>query len=331
MSYGVQSANAAELRLLERQHTHTDVLKAVSAARAAGFSNLGIDLIFGLPQQELIRWQTSVRRVLELGPDHISAYALSLERGTPFGRWVGRGSLPAPDPDLAADMYEWASDELEAAGYVQYEISNWSRPGRECRHNLQCWRGLPYLGLGAGAHGYASGYRYSNVLGIADYVDCLRPGGGPCQRALGDRVGQARVPSTGTPFPFSPAMIDHHRQSVDDDMGEFMIMGLRLTREGIAANDFGRRFGRDLRAVYAEQILRLVGLGLLEWSEATGSAAFTFTGKQGHQHSEALRLSKRGRQLGNRVFMDFIGSLESRWRSQPVQRPRIGAAASGVG
>ena len=108
---------------------------------------------------------------MNLHPDHISAYALTLEHGTPFGRWSSRGLLPLPDPDLAAEMYEWASDEFELTGYLQYEISNWAKPNRECIHNLQYWRGLPYLGLGAGAHGYAKGYRYSNVLRIKTYIE----------------------------------------------------------------------------------------------------------------------------------------------------------------
>ena len=159
--------------MLERAHDFFDVINSVSWARAAGFDNLNLDLIYGLPEQTLQTWQTTVRRILDLNPDHISAYALTLEHGTPFGRWSKRGLLPLPDPDLAADMYEWASDAFESAGYFQYEISNWAKPNRECVHNLQYWRGLPYLGLGAGAHGYANGYRYSNVLRIKTYIDRL--------------------------------------------------------------------------------------------------------------------------------------------------------------
>src|SRR5215217_7109356 len=170
ISYGVQSANTEELRMLERIHNFFDVSEAVTAARKAGFRNLNLDLIYGLPEQKLSTWQTTVKRILDLHPEQISAYALTLEHGTPFGRWSSRGLLPLPDPDLAAEMYEWLSETLETNGYIQYEISNWAKPGYECRHNLQYWRGLPYLAFGAGAHGYANGYRYSNVLRIKSYI-----------------------------------------------------------------------------------------------------------------------------------------------------------------
>ena len=171
ISFGVQSSNTEELRMLERSHDFFTVIEAVSTARKAGFNNLNLDLIYALPEQTLASWQTTVKRVLELQPDHISAYALTLEHGTPFGRWSQRGLLPLPNPDLAADMYEWAMEFLEENGYVQYEISNWAKDDRRlttdhgqpsfaCKHNLQYWRSLPYLGLGAGAHGYAGGKRY---------------------------------------------------------------------------------------------------------------------------------------------------------------------------
>src|SRR6476620_807688 len=156
ISYGVQSANTEELRMLERAHNFFDVIEAVANSRKAGFDNLNLDLIYGLPEQTLSTWQTTVKRILDLHPEHISAYALTLEHGTPFGRWSSKGLLPLPDPDLAADMYEWVGETLDASGYVQYEISNWAKdvagsgaaqsldphrnPSLACRHNLQYWR-----------------------------------------------------------------------------------------------------------------------------------------------------------------------------------------------
>src|SRR5215207_5311793 len=131
ISYGVQSANMEELRMLERVHNFFDVIEAVTSARKAGFKNLNLDLIYGLPEQTLSTWQTTLKRILDLHPEHISAYALTLEHGTPFGKWSSKGLLPLPDPDLAADMYEWASETLESAGYVQYEISNWAKANAE--------------------------------------------------------------------------------------------------------------------------------------------------------------------------------------------------------
>ena len=310
LSLGVQSANGEELRLLERQHSYRDVLDAVAAARRAGFTNLNLDLIYGLPEQTLETWKTSVKRILDLRPEHVSAYALTLEHGTPFGAWARRGLLPLPDPDLAADMYEWASSELEGAGYSQYEISNWAREGHECRHNLQYWRGLPYLGLGAGAHGYSSGYRYSNVLAIRRYVS----------RMLGEShaavPGEAENPvkDAAIGFPMSPAAADAHLQTEDEDMAEFMIMGLRLTGEGIGAGTFERRFGRMLVDRYPRELPALVDLRLLEWVEPGKGSAIV--GKS--SDDRAIRLTRRGRLLGNQVFMRFLPP-----QSVPIGDPRV--------
>ncbi len=283
ISFGVQSANSEELRMLERAHDFFDVINSVSWARASSFDNLNLDLIYGLPEQTLQTWQTTVTRILDLNPNHISAYALTLEHGTPFGRWSKRGLLPLPDPDLAADMYEWASGVLELAGYLQYEISNWAKPERECIHNLQYWRGLPYLGLGAGAHGYANGYRYSNVLRIKTYIE---------------RMNDVR--DLTFDFPLSPATVNHHRQTQHDNMSEYMMTGLRLTREGIAAPAFRQRFGCELKDVYQKEIDELIHLKLLEWHKETSEVP-----KNG-ETSEVLRLTSRGRLLGNRVFMQFV-------------------------
>lgn len=282
ISFGVQSANREELRMLERAHDFFDVINSVGWAGAAGFDNFNLDLIYGLPEQTVQTWQTTVKRILDLNPNHISAYALTLEHGTPFGRWSKRGLLPLPDPDLAAEMYEWASEFFESAGYVQYEISNWAKPDRECIHNLQYWRGLPYLGFGAGAHGYANSYRYSNVLRIKTYVERVTP-------------LDSHLPNLE--FPFSPATVNHHRQTPRDEMSEYMITGLRLTREGIAVPAFRQRFGCGLKDVYRKEIDELIHLDLLEWHKQTSEAS---------EASEVLRLTPRGRLLGNQVFIRFI-------------------------
>jgi oxygen-independent coproporphyrinogen-3 oxidase len=276
ISYGVQSANTEELRMLERIHTFFDVIEAVTNSRKAGFENLNLDLIYGLPEQTLQTWQTTVQRILDLHPEHISAYALTLEHGTPFGRWSSKGILPLPDPDLAAEMYEWLSETLEAHGYLQYEISNWAKPTHECRHNLQYWRGLPYLAFGAGAHGYANGYRYSNVLRIKTYIERLSN------------------PSTLIPFPLSPATVNHHKQTRNDDMSEFMMTGLRLTQEGVREDEFQTRFGQSMRDVFGSEVDELLKLGLIENPVGTGGRPSTY------------RITQRGRLLGNQVFMRFV-------------------------
>ena len=298
ISFGVQSANAFELKMLERAHNFFDVIEAVTSTRKAGFDNLNLDLIYALPEQTLQTWQTTVQRILDLHPEHISAYALTLEHGTPFGRWSSKGMLPIPDPDLAADMYEWASETLDANGYVQYEISNWAldrgrrtddgigqpsvfgTPSFACLHNLQYWRGLPYLAFGAGAHGYANGYRYSNVLRIKTYIE---------------RMVNSDSRISNIKFPLSPTTVNQHKQTSQDDMSEFMMTGFRLTQEGISENEFQTRFGKSLRDVYQNEIIELLKLGLIESKTSEFS-----------KNSEVLKLTKRGRLLGNQVFMQFV-------------------------
>ncbi|MCC6297773.1 MAG: radical SAM family heme chaperone HemW [Anaerolineales bacterium] len=299
ISFGVQSANMEELRMLERTHNFFDVIEAVTSARKAGFDNLNLDLIYGLPEQSLQTWQTTVKRILDLHPEHISAYALTLEHGTPFGRWASKGLLPLPNPDLAAEMYEWASEIFEANDYQQYEISNWAKPIRNtqyevpssfildnssfaCKHNLQYWRSLPYLAFGAGAHGYANGYRYSNVLRIKTYIERLLH------------------PSSFTlhPFPLSPVTVNRHKQSPRDDMSEFMMTGLRLTREGISSDEFEKRFGEKLQDVFGKEIDELLKLSLLERAESPSPF--------GRGAGVRVRLTPRARLLGNQAFMRFV-------------------------
>jgi len=297
LSFGVQSANTEELRMLERIHDFFTVIEAVSTARKAGFDNLNLDLIYGLPEQTLASWQTTLQRIVDLHPEHISAYALTLEHGTPFGRWSSKGLLPLPDPDLAAEMYEYAEEFLEANGYVHYEISNWALDNRQqtmdnnlssivhgslsfaCKHNLQYWHSLPYLAFGAGAHGYANGYRYSNALRIKTYIERLSQ---PSDFSL-------------LPFPLSPATVNQHKQSLKDDISEYMLNNLRLTNAGVTESDFRLRFGSGLLDVYPKEIEELVKNGLLEIK--TSEVLDT---------PEVYRLTKRGRLLGNQVFVKFL-------------------------
>lgn len=281
ISFGVQSANPSELRMLERAHSYFDVIKAVTWARQAGFDNLSLDLIYGLPQQTLKAWSATVKLVLGLAPEHLSLYALTMEHGTPFGRWSARGLMPMPDPDRAAKMYEWADGMLAQNGFAQYEISNWTRPGRECHHNLQYWRNRPYLGLGAGAHGYAAGVRYSNVLRIKTYIDRLS---NPCEGT-----------KSALEWPLSPAAVNQHRNTRFEDMQETMMTGLRLTREGISDADFRSRFGQDIAEAFPKETTELLRLGLLEWIEKPGDTA-----------ARSLRLTSHARLLGNQVFMRFV-------------------------
>ncbi|HFC11288.1 MAG TPA: radical SAM family heme chaperone HemW, partial [Anaerolineae bacterium] len=139
LSFGVQSAIASELSLLDRQHDFATVIRAVEMARQANFNNFNIDLIYGVPGQTLSSWQQSLDAILALDPPHVSLYCLTIETGTPMHRWLHNGIISAPDPDLAADQFELARDKMAGAGFVHYEISNWAKPNLACEHNLTYW------------------------------------------------------------------------------------------------------------------------------------------------------------------------------------------------
>lgn len=289
ISFGMQSAHPDDLRLLERQHDFFDVVQALQWARRAGFDNLSVDLIFGLPEQSLERWQETLKRAIELNTQHLSLYALTIEHGTPLFRRWSRGMIPLVDDDLAADMYEWAMDTLPQAGYEQYEISNFARRGPggsllASRHNLQYWRNQPYLGFGPGAHGYAAGFRTMNVGGIRPFID----------RCNSDRCNSDRGSSDqpGNAFPCGPATRRAIPVTDREAMQETMMVGLRLTQEGVDAADFMKRFGQSLEEAFGPEIEHLLKIGLLEW-----------TGLPEHRR---LRLTRRGRLVGNQVFMQFV-------------------------
>ena len=286
LSMGMQSADPGDLRVLERIHDFFDVVNAVKWARQAGFENINLDLIFGLPYQTLASWQKTLDLAVGLNPDHLSVYSLILEHGTPMNAWVERGLLTEPDEDLAASMYEWAMERLPLAGYAHYEISNWARRDthgqvKACRHNLQYWYNQPYLGLGAGAHGFAGGVRTANVRAPRAYVE-----------RLADSASQQTNKPTNQPhnpaFPRTPATINATQIDRFTEMQETMMVGLRLVEEGVNLPRFAARFGERAEDVFAKEFGELVEGGLLEVDE------------------DRVRLTSRGRMMGNQVFMQFV-------------------------
>jgi len=182
LSMGAQSFDQRVLDALERVHRPPSVRRAFAVARTAGHTNVNLDLIYGANAETLASWRRTLEETIALRPEHVSAYALTIEPATPLGRKVQAGLVPGPDPDLQADMFDLACDLLGEAGYGHYEVSNWALSGFECRHNLGYWRKRPYLGLGAGAHSYRDGRRWWNVRPPAEYLDVvergLRPVGG---------------------------------------------------------------------------------------------------------------------------------------------------------
>ena len=238
LSIGVQSTNDHELKLFARRHDNDEIVSAMSAARLAGFDNVNLDLIYGIPHQTLDNWQWTLQQTLMLKPDHLSLYALGLEEGTPMYDWVQQGRLPAPDDELAADMYELATQVLGENGFEQYEISNWAKPGLACRHNLQYWHNDPYVGLGPGAHGYADNVRYSTILSPQRYIDAMR------SAPLPHAYEYPRTPATD-----EATMVDRA-----NEISETLIMSLRLTQEGVRWTQFKERFGEDLRDIHGSTI-----------------------------------------------------------------------------
>lgn len=237
ISLGAQSFEPAELRVLERTHTPEQVRATVATCRAHGFDDLNLDLIFGIPGQTLTSWRASLAAALALEPTHLACYGLTYEPGTRLHAQREAGRVRPVDPDLEADMYEAALDTLQAAGFVHYEISNFARPGRECRHNLTYWRNEPYFGVGPSAAGFVDGIRYKNVADTARYAATLRAG---------------RLPER-----------EEERLNAAARARETAMLALRLAA-GIDRRRFARRFGADPAELFAEAVKRHTGDGLLE-------------------------------------------------------------------
>lgn len=319
LSMGLQSAHDGELRLLGRIHTWADFLESWETARNAGFDNINIDLMSALPGQSAETWRDTLKRVIALAPEHISAYSLIVEPGTPFyeeyggmssdiaeygeyadvpeahlARYRGRARIPGETEDRA--MYHDTKRILAEAGYRRYEISNYAKAGRECRHNLGYWTGTEYLGFGLGASSYlcenGQYVRFSVTRDLEEYRDRLAA----CSRAgtsVGTDTGDAGITRNEGEAAKSRLMEDSYRDEENPDqrngalydtpevlteadrMAEFMFLGLRLT-DGVSAEEFRKEFGRELRDVYGKVIDKLKREGLL--AEAGDRVLLTETG-----------------------------------------------------
>jgi oxygen-independent coproporphyrinogen-3 oxidase len=278
ISFGVQSTNAMDLIRLDRIHNNEDSLQAVEFARQAGFDNINMDMIFNYPWQDLSSWQHSLCRAVDLAPQHFSLYSLTIEPGTPFFDWYQRGLIAPQDGDLAADMYESAIKLLAQAGYQHYEISNWAKKDHShdyrCRHNLQYWLNEPYIGVGAGAHGYLGNIRTENTHEIEKYMYSLNENNVKAWK-----------------FPHTPATIKADAVDLATQMRDFMWLGLRLLENGVSMARFLSTFGCSAQDVFKTEIEELLGLGLVEWGDA---------------NQENLKLTHKGNLLANQVFMRFI-------------------------
>ncbi len=320
LSLGLQSADAGELALLGRIHTWEDFLQTYEQARKAGFSNINVDLMSALPGQTADSWERTLRSVLALRPEHISAYSLIIEEGTPFYERYhaddvrrARGDVPEllPSEEEERLMYFRTQELLREAGLYRYEISNYALPGCECRHNIGYWTGVDYVGFGIGASSLLHHIRYRNTEEMVLYLrrygvgaksqGCASIQGSASESRSGSLVSGSAT--RGAPFSgisdieynLSPTNSFDPRLPVrtcepltqKDEIEEFMFLGLRLTA-GVSEAEFERRFGRTVEEVYHPVLQKLIHLQLLQ------------------SENGAIRLTPRGLDLSNQVMAEFL-------------------------
>ncbi len=240
VSIGIQSFNDKYLKLLGRIHTAMEAKDIFSSLREKRFENISIDLIYGYPTQTLSEWKTDLRKCLTLGPEHISAYCLTYEQGTPLVGMMNSGKLKKLSEEEELNMYEHTNDFLGNKGYKHYEISNFAKPGKECQHNTVYWENREYIGIGAGAFSYINGERYCNIKSVKEYISAVK--------------------SKKNLICFSEKLPQEKRAS------EILIMALRMT-SGISKNEFLRKSGCDLTELFGTQLNILTQAGLINFDD----------------------------------------------------------------
>ena len=290
LSIGLQSANDKELKELGRIHNYRQFLDTFDAARKAGFTNINVDIMSALPGQTYESYIHTLTTVINLQPEHISAYSLIIEEGTPFyERYSEEVSNkvaqnmecattypPLPDEDTERRMYHDTAKLLQKEGYLRYEISNYAKKGYECRHNMTYWTGIEYLGFGLGASSFFNGYRFKNITDINDYIQ-------KCGKVLLQNITSGGCNAA----PDSPLIEETVALTVNDKMEEYMFLGLRL-KKGVSIPLFQQQFGVPVENVYGKEIEKLKQEGLLL------------------QRGNRLCLSKKGTDLANYAMSHFI-------------------------
>jgi oxygen-independent coproporphyrinogen-3 oxidase len=261
LSIGLQAWQNSLLKDLGRIHTIEDFKESFEIARSLGFDNINIDLMFGLPNQTLQQWIDTLENVTKLSPEHLSCYSLIVEEGTGFYKRFEQGTLNLPDEDLERSMYVETIEHLRKKGYMQYEISNFTKNNMPCKHNLVYWDLGEYIGCGAASHSYSGGFRYRNEENIERYIE--------------------KMNSKGS------AMVEKRKNSLQDDMEEFMFMGLRKN-EGISKSEFIQRFNKDIYNVYGEVISKYVNTGFMK------------------EDANSIYLTHEGIELSNVIMSEFL-------------------------
>lgn len=272
VSIGLQSVHQKELQVLGRIHTWEQFVQSYHCARNAGFSNINIDLMSALPEQTEELWEESLRKTADLKPEHISAYSLIVEEGTPFyERYSGKGAVLLPDEETERMMYERTKQILEEYGYYRYEISNYAQKGKECRHNIGYWTGEEYLGLGLGASSYYKGMRFCSTSDMKRYMqaDFLKDSGAVYE--------------------------EKHIVTYQEAIEEFMFLGLRMMK-GVSAEEFQKRFGRTIEETYGKILDMFITMNLMEKSQEKNGIYY--------------RLTENGISVSNQVMCEFIDPQE---------------------
>ncbi|MBY0190451.1 oxygen-independent coproporphyrinogen III oxidase [Bacillus aerophilus] len=264
LSFGVQTFEDDLLKKIGRVHQKKDVLTSFERARAVGFDNISLDLMFGLPHQEKHHVMNSLETAFSLGAEHYSVYSLIVEPKTVFYNLMQKGKLYLPPQEREAEMYELVMDEMERHGLKQYEISNYAKPGFESQHNLTYWSNEDYFGFGAGAHGYVDGIRNVNAGPVKHYLELI------------DQTG----------FPYK----ETHQVTKAEQIEEEMFLGLRKI-EGVKSADFQAKYGAAPEALFSTVLEDLEEKGLIV------------------KDDKGIRLTRKGKLLGNEVFQAFLGEL----------------------
>ncbi|MFT8315145.1 MAG: radical SAM family heme chaperone HemW [Clostridium sp.] len=259
LSIGLQAVQDELLKKLGRIHDYNTFLNSYNTARNMGFNNINIDLMFGLPGQNIEMWRHTLEIVINLNPEHLSCYSLILEKGTPFFNLYNEEDLP--DEDIVSEMYSIVKEFLCEKEYLQYEISNFSKKGLECKHNLVYWNLKNYIGVGSGAHSYYNGIRYRNEINVKKYIEAISDAGS--------------------------AVVESHNNTLEDNMEEFMFLGLRKIK-GISIEEFRQRFKKDIFSVYGDVIRKYKSKGMMTFEKGR------------------LYLSSRGIEISNYILSDFI-------------------------
>ena len=241
ISIGLQSADDQDLKTLGRIHTYDDFLKTYQRVRQAGFTNVNIDLMSALPGQTLVSWKNTLKKVLMLKPEHISAYSLIIEEGTPFYDKYHDHPELLPDEDEEREIYYATKAMLHDQGFERYEISNYAKPGYECRHNIGYWTGVEYLGLGLGASSCIQGFRFRNEADLKRYLQIQMNSAEADEKLHQDII----------------------KLSDNDKMEEFMFLGLRMT-DGVSGSEFYERFGHNMWNVYGDALRKLQEQNLIQ-------------------------------------------------------------------